>query len=279
MGKLKKSIRILFGFTIGSLIIFVIAMTFYPEKTSQLVGFRFYIVLTDSMEPTIPTNSFVMTNVLPKDAEIVPNSIITFKVHKGEKEYLYTHYFRETIQNDGNTFYITQPEGKIDEYDPYETTRNDIIGTYLFHIPYLGKILLFLKSPFGFIMYGELFVVFLINRLVLAKWEERHSDDDQRQHMITKNSVDVMDINQQVVDHFLIVSGSIVNHTHTSVQYVKARFTCFDDNKHKVYEETSFISDKVAIPTGEKRAFTHYISQETSMQDVVIHIIKYRVEK
>ena len=88
--------------------------------------------------------------MIPEDVEIAPNTIVTFQANRFGDDILLTHYFRETqIGNDGNLYYRTQAEGK-DFYDNYETKRSDILGTYVYHIPFLGKVFLFLKSTFGF---------------------------------------------------------------------------------------------------------------------------------
>ena len=69
-------------------------------------------------------------------------------------------------------FIIGHRLGK-DFYDNYETKRSDILGTYVYHIPFLGKVFLFLKSTFGFVLYGELLVIYLVNRLIQQRWEEK----------------------------------------------------------------------------------------------------------
>ena len=83
---------------------------------------------------------------------------VTFHANRFGKDILLTHYFKKTQVKDGITYYRTQGASAKD-YDNYETTRSDIIGKYMFHIPYLGKIFLFLKSPFGLLMYAELAAV------------------------------------------------------------------------------------------------------------------------
>ena len=150
-----------------------VTIVYFPDKVAKITGYRLYTVMTDSMEPTIPTFSLVLTKLIPEDVEIAPNTIVTFQANRFGDDILLTHYFRETqIGNDGNLYYRTQAEGK-DFYDNYETKRSDILGTYVYHIPFLGKVFLFLKSTFGFILYGELLVIYLVNRLIQQRWEEK----------------------------------------------------------------------------------------------------------
>lgn len=152
-------------------------IVYFPDKVTQLTGYRLYTVMTDSMEPTIPTFSLVLTRIIPIEEEIKPDTIVTFKANRFGDNILLTHYFRETqVGNDGNTYYRTQAEGK-DFFDNYETKRSDIIGTYVCHIPFVGKFFLFLKSEFGFIWYGELAIVFLINKVIKTRWDEKEEKE------------------------------------------------------------------------------------------------------
>lgn len=161
------------------LIIFLFVIISTRLLRINFIGYQIYTVLTDSMEPTIPTYSLVLSKTISEEVEIEPNTIITFHADRFGEDILLTHYFRKTQEEDGVTYYRTQPEGKDinDEgtYDNYETTREDIVGRYVFHVPYLGKIFLFLKSPFGFVMYGELFVIYLVNKLVKVRWKEKEA--------------------------------------------------------------------------------------------------------
>ena len=173
---IKHIMRLLFFIITISLLLFIGAMTLYPEQTSNIIGYRFYTVLTNSMEPKIPTYSLVFNKMIDKKEPIKPNTIVTFKANRLGDEILLTHYFRKTqIGNDGKLYYRTQGANATD-YDNYETSRSDIIGLYMFHIPYVGKVFLFLKSPFGFIMYGELFIIYLVNKIVKTRWIEKADD-------------------------------------------------------------------------------------------------------
>ena len=158
----KPFLQIIHKVFIIELIFCFTLIIYFPDKVAEVTGYRLYTVLSDSMEPKIPTYSLVLTKLIPVEKTIQPDTIVTL-----------THYFRETqIGNDGNTYYRTQAEGK-DFFDNYETKRSDIIGEYIYHIPYIGKIFLFLKSSFGLVYMGELFVIYLINILIKTRWKEK----------------------------------------------------------------------------------------------------------
>lgn len=201
MKKLKKITSIMSAIILIALFVFVVCMQIYPDQTSRVIGFRFYTVLTDSMEPVIPTYSLVFSKMVDKDDEIKANDIVTFKANRFGEDILLTHYFRKTqIGNDGNLYYRTQG-ANADDYDNYETSRSDIIGNYVFHIPYLGKIFLFLQSKFGFLLYAELLVIFLINKTILSRMEEKENNKsnnviEEEKQIVTRevqNTIEVME--------------------------------------------------------------------------------------
>ena len=165
MKKAKKFLHFTFYIMILILTLYIVLLLIAPEKIDKILGYKFYIVLTNSMEPRIPTYSLACIKTFTKDepVNLKSHEIITFHANRFGQNIIITHHFNKTeIAENGEIIYRTNAEG-TDSLDEYKTTKDDLIGTYIFHIPYIGKILLFLKSKFGFILYGELLVIFLIN--------------------------------------------------------------------------------------------------------------------
>lgn len=154
------------------MILLIITSIVFPDIYKQKIPYRFYTVLTNSMEPKIPVNSLVLVKTYQKDMEIKNNDIITFRAKRFGEPIVITHRFSHTETNeDGLLVYKTHPElSQI--IDPYETTQDDLLGIYVFHIPYLGKMLLFLKSPFGFLWLCEMIVILLVKETLKARWNE-----------------------------------------------------------------------------------------------------------
>lgn len=144
---------------------------------NALPGLQCYTVLSHSMEPRIPIHSLVLTRRFGVEEEINLQSgdIITFQANRFGHDVTITHNFHSIEQSDENeTIYRTIAEG-VNEPDAYKTTRQQLVGSYICHIPYLGKILLFLKSKFGLILLGEECIILLVNQLIKTFWEEKDS--------------------------------------------------------------------------------------------------------
>lgn len=170
MGKLSG--RAGFLARIGLVSVCAVLAACFLSGRGNLLPFRWYHVLTDSMEPEIGTNSLVLVKTYREGMPVKKGDIITFRADRFGEEIVITHWFSHTEINEaGQTVYRTHPEGS-DVPDAYETTSEDILGVYLFHIPYAGKIALFLKSPFGWLWLCQMTLIFLARAQIAARWEE-----------------------------------------------------------------------------------------------------------
>ena len=173
MRKLLKYLsNFIFGCIFAVLIIYIIGMQFFAEQIKEFVGYQIFVVLTDSMEPTIPTGSIVLGKNVEDGQEIPEDTIISFHVDRLGNEAVFTHYFRKKeIDETGRERYYTQAEN-VDRYDDYVTYREDIISTYVTHVPYVGKFVLFLQSPFALLELGIILIIMVFYNILSNKFEE-----------------------------------------------------------------------------------------------------------
>lgn len=157
----------------GVLSLLLLGAVFFPNIYHQVFPYGFYHVLTNSMEPTIKTNSLVLVRTYDDSVQLEKGNIIAFRANRFGENIVIMHRFSHTETNaDGQTVYRTYPEGS-DALDVYETTVEDLLGVYLFHIPYIGKFVLFAKSGFGLLWVFQVVAILLTRRLILARWEEK----------------------------------------------------------------------------------------------------------
>lgn len=157
----------------GVLTVLIAANLFFPKEYEKLMPYRFYHVLTNSMEPLITTDSLVCVRKYESDMPLEENDIITFYANRFGEKIIITHRFSHTeINEEGTVIYRTHPE-KSDAADAYETTKDDILGIYLFHIPFAGKLILFIKSVFGLLWVCQVTVILLAKELIAARWLEK----------------------------------------------------------------------------------------------------------
>lgn len=110
-------------------------------------GFTARVVLSGSMEPAIGTGSVVFT--LPRDSYSV-GDVITFQIDQ-KTNVPTTHRIVEVKADPVGDVYTTR--GDNNDVNDFTTVRqNQVLGKVLFHVPYLGFILEFAKTPLGFLV-------------------------------------------------------------------------------------------------------------------------------
>jgi signal peptidase I len=151
---------ILFFIFTGLLLFYILIEAFLPDMTIKIFQFKPFVVITESMEPVLNVNDMVIAYNPDVDALEV-GDIITFRAdidYNGTKE-IVTHYiYSITIDGNGNREFRTNRYGSTVP-DTWRLYDQDIIGVYGFHIPAIGAVLQFLKSPFGIAAVGVNIVI------------------------------------------------------------------------------------------------------------------------
>lgn len=110
----------------------------------RLVGLRGFTVLSGSMEPEYPTGSVIYV----KDADpskLKTGDVITFRIGGGT---VVTHRIVEVLEENGSIRYRTKGDANEIADGSLVNTQN-IIGTPVFSVPYLGYALTYIQSPPG----------------------------------------------------------------------------------------------------------------------------------
>lgn len=162
---------------IGALLLYIGTVIFMPELTVKVFGFQPYTVYTESMEPVLNVNDVaVVTQFDIEEAEV--GDIITFYAdidYNGTEEVV-THYIY-SIEGDGedtiirtNRYYDTE-ENIVP--DTWLITPDQVLGTYAFHIQYLGYVIGFIKSIYGLAIIGLNIILFTTIKIVNKKMKEK----------------------------------------------------------------------------------------------------------
>lgn len=161
---LKKIGHILFYIMASFLFVFIIVELLFPSKTMALLGFKGFVVVSDSMEPVIDVYDIVIVTPVNED-DLEVGQIITFYAYlptvnvdmEGNRIYSrqpVTHYLAEINDIDGEIVIKTHAYGKEDDLDdwtdqdgnPTDLTADDIIGQVSFTIPFFGILIAFVMT-------------------------------------------------------------------------------------------------------------------------------------
>ncbi len=150
MTKILK--RILCGlFVLISLFyVFVVVSTHYFRNFYPF-GIRVAVILSGSMEPELKINDFV---IVRKAKNVKVGDIVTYRKNNKTDETIH-----RIVEIDGDTV-ITKGDAN-NSVDPV-VRKNEITGIYIGKIKYLGNLLAFFRSPFGFSISITILVLILL---------------------------------------------------------------------------------------------------------------------
>lgn len=113
----------------------------------RLFGLQIYTVLSGSMEPEYPTGSVIYVRAVDP-AELQVRDVITFKLSNGSTA---THRIIELIpdENDPDIIRFRTKGDSNDIVDGSLVEFDDVLGTPVFVIPYLGYLAAFIQQPPG----------------------------------------------------------------------------------------------------------------------------------
>lgn len=161
LGYVKKTSEIIFT-AIVFVLIPIIAFTLITSRTSALLGFQSFTVLSGSMSPTIPTGSIVYTQ---KADKVEKGDIITFKL----KEVNVTHRVVDITDKNGKSvtslvsplpgspgpgeiFYKVKGDANK-EADSDLVPASKVVGKTFVNVPAIGRLTGFLKTIPGFLIF------------------------------------------------------------------------------------------------------------------------------
>ncbi len=125
---------IIFNFTL------IIKSFLYPNKTPDFFGYKNFVIVSRSMEPTIKKGDAIFVKAVPEN-EIANNDIISF-MQDGVNV---THRIIEIREENGVKIYKTKGDNN-NTADKEEITYNQIEGKYQFKINQFGIVAKILKS-------------------------------------------------------------------------------------------------------------------------------------
>ena len=133
-----------------------------PNELPSFLGIKSFVIVSESMEPTIMTNDVIfIVNTSKENLEV--GDIISFRTG----DYINTHRIIRIEEQNGEEVYITKGDNNSNE-DRTPVMFQDIEGKYLFRLPKLGKITEMLKSRVTL-------VILLIFLVIIAYYEVRIS--------------------------------------------------------------------------------------------------------
>lgn len=153
---------IIFNFTL------IIKSFIYPNEIPDFFGYKTFVIVSGSMEPTIMTQDAILVKEVPEE-EIGINDIISFS----QGENIITHRVIGIVKEDGITKYRTKGDNNNTE-DKKKTTYEQIEGKYQLKLHQFGVITKILKSKSTLIVLVLIIIlIYCYKRKIQKKKQER----------------------------------------------------------------------------------------------------------
>jgi signal peptidase len=145
--KLTSAFRGIFDASLIMIIISALVLLLMP----RLMGANLLVVVSQSMEPTVPMGSIVVSHPKVIEDEIRVGDVITFSVADlGSEAVFVTHRVVEVIGNGVDVRYRTQGDG-VKEPDLVLVAPDQIVGRMWFSLPIVGYLVAFIRTPLGYL--------------------------------------------------------------------------------------------------------------------------------
>lgn len=143
---------LLTAFAIGMMIFTIVSVCLFNREDRTLMGYRFFVVLSDSMSKTdFDAGALVVTKEI--DGTSLREGDIIAYISRNEDSYgaTITHKIRSCVTDrDGNPGFITYGT-TTDTDDTVMVMAPDVLGKYQFSIPYIGRFFTYLRTARGYV--------------------------------------------------------------------------------------------------------------------------------
>lgn len=149
------------------------------QKQPNIMGYSMFRVLTQSMGPSIPTNSLIITKQTGAE-DIELGDVITFRSQDPMLDgATNTHRVIAIDESGASPVFTTKGDNNAVE-DKYPVYAEDLVGRVVFVSHILGTMIALLSNPlcFGAVIIVPLAVIFLLNIRDLFKAAKELSEAD-----------------------------------------------------------------------------------------------------
>ena len=188
----RKIFTVFLFILVVAIMIFTIfsVTTFNKEEGGGVFGYKFFIVLSDSMKGEFNTGDVIVVKEVDSN-NIKAGDIISFKsIDPLSYGSIVTHKVREETSYEGNKAFTTYGIN-TGTNDPYPVPGDQILGKYSFNIAKAGYVFQFLKSPAGYfvMIFIPFFLIILLEgfrffRLIKKYRKEKQLEIDEQKEAI-----------------------------------------------------------------------------------------------
>ena len=125
-------------------------------------GIRLCAVVSGSMEPNLPTWSLSFVSTRTKYEDVQVGDIVVYVRESDGKRIIH-----RVIEITDEGMVTKGDHNKID--DGVSTTKANFYGKYLFHVPWLGRLPVLIRTPVGYCVVGVIVVLLIVTTVADEK--------------------------------------------------------------------------------------------------------------
>ena len=180
----------------------IISVNTVNKENDGIFGFKPYIVLSDSMSEVFQVGDMAISRQTDP-ATLQEGDIITFRsIDPANYGQTVTHKIRQVTEYEGQRAFITYGTTTGAD-DLYPVPEANVLGEYVFHLPKMGYVFEFLRTPAGYVTIILIPFLLLLGiqavkffRLVRQYKQEQQADITAQQEQIAaerKRTQELMD--------------------------------------------------------------------------------------
>ena len=146
-----------------------------PEETPDLFGYKFFNVVSGSMNPQLEIGDIVFSKEI-EEKHIKKGDIITFK----QKNAIITHRVEDIIIENEKIYYQTKGDNNNSK-DESLVQYKDIEGIYVFKIPKIGIFINKIQNTT--IMFIVIIVLYIIYKIMKEKDDRKNARHEKRKEL------------------------------------------------------------------------------------------------
>lgn len=155
-----------------------------PDEVPSFLGYKPFIVLSDSMNPVINSGDLVITKETEAGALNV-GDIISYR--SGDS--VVTHRIAEITETDGALSFITKGDANNTE-DGKPVSADMVEGTTLSILPKLGNVALYMQTPVGMLVCIGIPVLLLVGYDIIRR--RRYDREEQKKTLELEKELERM---------------------------------------------------------------------------------------
>lgn len=156
----------------------------HPDEVPNFMGYKPFIVLSGSMEPTIMTGDLAISKEVKDKTTLKVGDVISFQI---KDKIVVTHRIVEVTRQDGELAFKTRGDNNYED-DQNLVKASAVEGIYVKRIAGAGNIAMFIQKPIGFVIVATIpVIIIVITQIYSSKQYKKEIEELKRTSANRKN--------------------------------------------------------------------------------------------